>query len=239
MMRSRLVVLAAAIAAAALTARLGVWQLDRAAQKNAVQASLDERRGLPALGVGELARDAATAVAQHHRAISLTGTWLGGSTRFLDNRAMGGRAGFVVVTPLLLADGDAVVVQRGWVARDPLDRARVPQIPTPAGTVRVVGRLAPPPSRLYELGPEASGPIRQNLDLESYRREVGVRLRPLSVLQERDATEPDDGLVRQWPAPAADVHKHYGYAFQWFALSGLIIGLYVWFQFIRPRRRRA
>ena len=37
---------------------------------------------------------------------------------------------------------------------------------------------------------------------------------------------------------AAGVHKHYGYAFQWFALSALILGLYVWFQLIRPRRAR-
>jgi surfeit locus 1 family protein len=32
------------------------------------------------------------------------------------------------------------------------------------------------------------------------------------------------------------VQKHYGYAFQWFALSALIIGLYAWFQLPRPRR---
>ena len=47
----------------------------------------------------------------------------------------------------------------------------------------------------------------------------------------------DDGLLRQWPLPAADVHKHYGYAFQWFAMATLIVGLYVWFQLIHPRRR--
>jgi surfeit locus 1 family protein len=34
------------------------------------------------------------------------------------------------------------------------------------------------------------------------------------------------------------VHKHYGYAFQWFALSALTCGLYAWFQLIRPRRRQ-
>lgn len=232
-------VLGTAVLAAALTARLGLWQLDRAAQKNAMQASLDERRKLAPLPARDLARDAVAAAAQHHRAVTLTGRWLGEATRFLDNRAIAGHAGFVVVTPLLLAEGDAVVVQRGWTARDPRDRTRVPEVPTPAGSVQVVGRVAPLPSRLYELGPEAEGPIRQNLDLESYRREAGVRLLPLSILQEPGVGAPDDGLVRQWPAPAADVHKHYGYAFQWFALSGLIIGLYVWFQLIRPRRHVA
>ena len=39
-----------------------------------------------------------------------------------------------------------------------------------------------------------------------------------------------------WPAPAVNVQKHYGYAFQWFAMSALVVGLYVWFQLIRPQR---
>ena len=47
----------------------------------------------------------------------------------------------------------------------------------------------------------------------------------------------DDGLLRQWPRPALDVHKHYGYAFQWFALCALMTGLYVWFQLVLPRRQ--
>jgi surfeit locus 1 family protein len=50
--------------------------------------------------------------------------------------------------------------------------------------------------------------------------------------------EGGDGLLRQWPHPAVDVHKHYGYAFQWFALCALMAGLYVWFQLIRPWLRR-
>ena len=45
-----------------------------------------------------------------------------------------------------------------------------------------------------------------------------------------------DGLLRQWLVPVVDVSKHHGYAFQWFALCALIIGLTAWFQFIRPQR---
>ena len=50
---------------------------------------------------------------------------------------------------------------------------------------------------------------------------------------------PDDGLRREWPAPDTGVAKHQGYAFQWFGLSTLVVILYVWYQFIQPRRRRA
>ena len=100
------------------------------------------------------------------------------------------------------------------------------------------GLIAPPPARLYEFDAAASGPIRQNLDLAAYAGETGLRLLPLSVMQEHTPQDADDGLLREWPRPTLDVHKHYGYAFQWFALCALTAGLYVWFQLIRPWRQR-
>lgn len=236
---SRFIILLAAVAAALATARLGWWQLDRAAQKTAVHEAMLRQRALPALAAAELARDAAAAAAQQHRAVALRGTWLAAQTVYLDNRPMDGRAGFYVLTPLRLADGSVVLVQRGWLPRNVADRTRITPPATPAGEVDVQGRIATGPARLFELGTAASGPIRQNLELDLFAHESGLPLRPVMVVQESGAAAAnDDGLLRHWPQPAADVHKHYGYAFQWFAMSALIGGLYVWFQLIRPARRR-
>lgn len=241
MTRDRLLILLAALVAAAATARLGWWQLERAAQKNALQAAIETRRAMPLLPATELARDALEATRQHHREVVLGGRWMAQYTVFLDNRQRQGRPGFLVLTPLRLDDGSAVVVQRGWLAREFIERAHVVAPPLPQGEVRVSARIAPAPARLYEFDAAASGPIRQNLDLAAYAAEVGQSLRPLSLLQlaPSDPAAADDGLKRDWPHPAADVHKHYGYAFQWFALAGLIVGLFFWFQLIRPRRARA
>lgn len=250
------VVLAAALLATALTARLGVWQLDRARQKLDLQARIESRADLPALAGAELAHDDATAQAQHYRRIVLQGRWLAEHTVYLDNRQMDARQGFFVVTPLLLAGGDAVLVQRGWSPRDFNDRSRLLPVPTAAGVVQLDARIAPPPSKLLALAGAERGAIRQNLDLGEFARETGLRLRPLSVQQTGPAralaaggdavpaapgtvvagTALDDGLLRHWLAPAVDVSKHHGYAFQWFALCGLIVGLTTWFQFIRPQR---
>jgi surfeit locus 1 family protein len=153
---------------------------------------------------------------------------------------MDGRPGFFVVTPLLLGPGDAVLVQRGWVPRDAQERTRLVAVDTPAGEVSLQGRVAPWPSALLSLGQEGRGVIRQNLDPDAFAREIGIALRPLSVQQLDD--EPASAaqvLQRRWPLPAVDVGKHHGYAFQWFALSALIAGLYVWFQILRPRRLRS
>ena len=244
--RARLL-LAATLLGMALTARLGWWQLDRAAQKIAIREATQARAQLPALPAGELASsDAAPAAleAQLERHVELRGRWLSERTVFLDNRPMQGRFGFIVVTPLLLEGRDAaVLVQRGWAPRDMVERTRLPQLSDPPAIVRVSGRLAASPSRVYEIGEAGSGAIRQNLDRSAYARETGLKLLAPTVVQlapaELDGRPLADGLSRDWPAPDLGLQKHYGYAFQWFALSALILILYVWFQIVRPRRARA
>lgn len=248
--RGRWVILLAALVSALGTARLGLWQLDRARQKTALHERIEGRAALSPLPAEALARTAQAAAEQHYRRITLRGRWLPERTVFLDNRQMNGRVGFYAVTPLQIGPGDAVLVQRGWTPRNALDRSALPAVPTPAGEVQVSGRIAPPPGKLFELGAAEGGRIRQNLDVDAFAREAGIALRPLS-LQQTEAARPlaavadaastpvpsaDDGLLRQWPAATLDVSKHHGYAFQWFALSALITGLYVWFQILRPRR---
>jgi surfeit locus 1 family protein len=230
------IVLLAAVAGALGTARLGVWQLDRAAQKTALHEALLARGSLPPLDAAALARAPEAAQEQLHRRVQLEGRWLAAQSIYLDNRQMNGRPGFFLVTPLQIAPGDAVLVQRGWLPRNSRDREQLAPVDTPAGMVRIEGRIAPGLARLYEFEGAASGAIRQNLDIDTYARETGQALRPLVIVQLDGAA---DGLQRQWTPAVLDVSKHHGYALQWFSLSALITGLYVWFQLIRPRRSRA
>ncbi|HET9976889.1 MAG TPA: SURF1 family protein [Burkholderiaceae bacterium] len=228
------VVTLGAVVMCAATARLGFWQLERGAQKAALRAAIDARAKLPPLAALE-----GDAAALQHRRITLAGRWSAAHTVYLDNRQMDGRPGFYVVTPLVLADGRAVLVQRGWVARDLNQRTRLPALTTPADVLRIEGRIAPPPARLYDFAGGEAGRIRQNLDLDAFARETGLRLVPgLSVLQTDAPSAADAPLRRDWPAPGSGVAKHHGYAFQWFGLSALVAALYVWFQVIQPRRRR-
>ena len=237
--RGLVIVTIATIVGVAATARLGVWQLSRAAEKIALQTALDTRGHLVPLTNIDLAREPGQADAQHYRPAVVRGQWVAGHTVFLENRQMNGRPGFFVVTPLRL-DGrsDAVLVQRGWAPRDMRDRTLLPRVDEQAGAVEVHGLIAPPPSRLFEFSAAQGGAIRQNLDLAAFSAEIHLPLAPVSVQQNDSAATAGDALLRQWPHPAVDVHKHYGYAFQWFAMSALMAGLYVWFQLVRPRLRR-
>ena len=236
------VVLIATVLGVAATSALGTWQLNRAAQKLSLQAAMESREARPELSASELANSAAAAVLQHFQRTRLKGQWMAANTVYLDNRQMNDKPGFFVITPLKLSgSNEAVVVQRGWVARNFVDRSVLPAVTTPTSEVEVTGLIAPPPSRLFEFAGAVRGPIRQNIELAGYAAEVGASLKPLSILQsdEPASNAVVDGLLRQWPRPAFGIQKHNGYAFQWFALSALMAGLYVWFQLIRPRLRAA
>ena len=236
--RSRVVWFLVALGCALLTARFGVWQLSRAHTKLANAELVAARGALPPLAGDALARDGATGEGQWQRHIALTGEWDAAHTVFLMNRTMDERSGFYVMTPLRLPDGGAVVVQRGWVPRDDADPMKVPALPTPGGPVKVFGHAAPWPSHWIDIGHGAGGPVRQNLELAAFTAESGLALRPLTVAEDATADNAADGLRRDWPSGngGVSVTTNYGYAVQWFAMSLAFLGLWVWLQFIRPRR---
>lgn len=229
------IVTVATVFTMAVTASLGFWQLDRARQKLDLQEQINQRADLPAWQTVDLLQ-ASDPLAGLHRPVQLSGQWVKDASVFLDNRQMATRNGFFLVTPLKLTGSQrAVLVQRGWVPRDFTDRSRVPTIDTPAGVVQVEGRLAPAPGKLYQLGDAGTGAIRQNIDLVAFAQETGLDLLGVSVQQTGASPE---GLLREWPRAAVGVDKHHGYAFQWFGLCALAGVLYLWFQFISPRRKR-
>jgi surfeit locus 1 family protein len=221
-------ILAAAVSAVGVTTAMGVWQMDRAAQKTALAAQMQQQMALPALTLlGNERPD--FWVTQIHRSVQVQGQWQPEYTVYLDNRQMDGRPGFWVMTPLKIAGSEqSVLVQRGWVPRNFQDRSVVPPVHTGTDT-------APHVAKLLDLGSVQEGRIRQNLDLSRYAQETRLSLLPVLVLQ----TGADgEGLRRQWPAVDTGVQKHHGYAFQWFALSTTLVILYVWFQLIVPYRRK-
>ncbi len=220
----------AALAGVVFTASLGFWQLSRAGQKLALQHDMDTRAQMPPLD-GTALVASTPADTRMHRRVVLRGVWLARHTVFLENRQMGGKPGFFVVTPLRLENSGAVVaVQRGWVQRNFTDRTQLPAVLTDTALVQLEGRIAPPPSKLYEFSGADTGVIRQNLEMQRYATEIGAALLPVSVLQTAGQA---DGMQRDWPPVATGVEKHHGYAFQWFALATLITVLYVWFQIVR------
>ena len=212
----------AAIAGVVLTIALGNWQLGRGRDKAALAQRIAEaNRGAQI----ELAQTEATAddVAWHR--VEVRGRFEPKYAVLIDNRILHGVVGYHVVMPLRIDGGERhVLVNRGWVAAT-ASRDTLPQIKTPAEAVRIVGLATVPSKRYLELSNQvAEGKVWQNLTLERYRAAVPVSLQPVVIQQENEI---DDGLKREWSAPDLGIDKHYGYAFQWFAMAAAIVIIFL------------
>ena len=216
----------AAAAGIALTLALANWQLGRAHEKEAAAARLAAlAKDAPvALGAAEVgAQDV------EWRQVSARGRFDPRYGVLIDNRIRRGVAGYHVVMPLevgKMSGGDSryVLVNRGWVAGNP-DRARLPEIRSPEGTVEIAGLAVVPGRRFLELAAGSTqGRVWQNLTLERYREAFPIRVQPVMIQQESPL---DDGLAREWDPPSLGIDKHYGYAFQWLALAATILVFYL------------
>ena len=231
------VALVAALAAMALTTALGNWQLRRADEKLALQAAWDRAEQAAPLPVA--GTDVAAIAGRLPLRVQLRGRFLYAHEVWLDNRQMDGQAGLMLVTPLRLAEGAVVLVNRGFARRDPRDRARLPEVARPEGEVMIDGLAVAHTARVLRLGenaPAGDGPlVWQNLDYDAFERSSGLVVARWVVQQTGGA---DDGLLRNWPRHSAGVEKHHGYALQWFSLAALVAALTALFG-VRALRRRS
>jgi len=221
----------AAIAAVVLCVAAGNWQRGRLHAKEALRARFDAAAHAEPVALGGLASDSDWAALRYLPVVA-TGEFVASRQILIDNKVHAGRAGFDVVTPLALADGRAVLVDRGWTPQL-ASRSQLPEVPPPAGVVSVRGRLVLPPDyfELQRVAP--AGPVWQNLDPARYAAATGLRLLPV-VIEDRGTPAPDDGLVREWPFPDFGADRHRIYMVQWYAFAALAAALWVWFN--RPRR---
>lgn len=214
---------------------LGFWQLDRAAEKRALQAEYDRRAQRPPVTLTAEVRP--TERLQFSR-VQARGTYDTEYQLLWDNRIHHGVPGYHVLTPLHIAGGDTrVLVNRGWVPADP-DRDRLPVTDPPAGTVTVRGVAAVPHvgfmlGELDTLG-RARPTVWQQIDLARYAARVEWPVQPVVILLD---SESPGGYVREWTRLDTGVAVHHGYAFQWFMLAATALGAYLlWlYRLYRPR----
>jgi surfeit locus 1 family protein len=223
-----------AIAAVAVCVAAGRWQQDRLRLKEAMRTDFDAAARVEPVSLASLPA-AADWASVRFRPVVATGEYAASSQILIDNRVHAGRAGYHVVTPLALADGRVVLVNRGWIAQGP-SRSVLPVAAPPAGVATVRGRLSIPPGGYLELRAETpAGPVWQNLDPGRFADVTGLAVLPV-VVEATAAPVPDDGLVRDWPAPDYGIETHRIYMLQWYAFALLAVILWIWFH--RPQFAR-
>ena len=220
-----------------LTSALGVWQLQRAAgkaraQAQQVQAQASQPVRLDGDALAALSADPGRIAALDGHLVQLRARFDPAHTLLLDNRTHQGVAGFHVLAPAQVEGSDhPVMVLRGWIARDPLVRTRLPPLPTPEGMVEIEGlvqkELAQPMTLGGADGARESAQLWQHYDPALFAAWAGRMPAPLVV---RQTVEPAyaDGLVRDWNQPGTGVDRHRAYALQWVTMAAVALGAWLW-----------
>ncbi len=208
-----------------LCVRLGIWQLDRLAQRRAFNAHVSAMRALPALRLPS----SEDLTQMEWRAVRAEGTYDFEHQVAIRNQYHEDRYGYHLLTPLRLADGRAVLVDRGWIPAEgnsqPADWRRYDQ----AGTVAVSGviRLSQSRGALLGAADPTPGPNPSRLDFWVYvnLERIGAQL-PYPLLAVYIQLDPEPGRsILPIPAqPALELSEgpHLGYAVQWFTFAALL-----------------
>jgi surfeit locus 1 family protein len=204
---------------------LGSWQLDRAHWKQSLVDRHIASASQPAVALDTLGGDLAAA---RYRKVHVAGRYDIEHQLLLDNRMYDGHPGYEVLTPLRLADGRELLVNRGWVPAVP-DRSVLPAVAGPAGAVTLTASIDLPPEKTFRLADvEESGAgwprVIQQLVPAQLETLLGKPLLPVILLL--DAHD-QNGFVRDWkPVYGVTPDKHRAYAMQWFTLALVLLIIY-------------
>ncbi len=195
-----------------LAAGLGQWQYGRYQEKAERRHVIEANYGAPPVALQAVLPGPRTPLAHDDqwRRVSATGVYDADAEHLVRNRPQQGVFGYEVLVPLVLDDGTAVEVNRGWVpsARTAATRPDVP--PPPAGEVTVTGWLRPSePDLDRDLPPGQLASIH----LPGLQAATGLDLVQAYLILETE----DPAVERPAALAAPDVRlgSHFAYALQW------------------------
>ena len=204
---------------------LGFWQLDRAAQKRQMLEQFQQQQARPALNLNI----AGESGFYSYQRIKVTGRFDVEHQFLLDNKVYQGRAGYQVITPLVMTDRKQVVlVNRGWVPQME-SRKDLPPIPTPRGELTLEGQLKLDAGKYFGLGDsgidnETWPRVIQWLEMAQIEKSLGYKIQNFVILQSPDSPA---GFIRDWYIKKVVPEKSISYAVQWFALALALVIIYL------------
>ncbi|WP_432978536.1 SURF1 family cytochrome oxidase biogenesis protein [Dactylosporangium sp. CA-233914] len=216
------------VAAATVMVLLGLWQLDRYHQRAEINARIDAGTSATPVALTEVigrppgaAGTVGPQPAEHTEwtRVTATGRYDPAHEILVRGRTVEGAVGFEVLTPLVLNDGTAVLVDRGWVRPAAGGALIAPDVPAaPTGTVTVSGRLRPPESR--------GGRPQEVAGHAEIRRITPSVIAPALPYPLFDAyvssDEPAPGFAVV-PADKQNALQNAGYVLQWWLLAAMTV----------------
>ena len=207
--------------------RLGLWQLHRLDGRKEANAEISAAEAAPPRPLPVLLAGTNDPTSLRFRPTVTTGTYDPAHEVLLYGRSsVQGEPGDQVLTPLRLADGRGLVVDRGWI---PLDQG-VPvtgEASAPTGTVTVAGVLFPPDAVAVPTGTPSPVERITKVDLGQIGAQLPYPVLPVYLLLQTQRPPQQGALPEPPPLPPLTNGPNLSYAFQWFSFATIAIVGYV------------
>jgi surfeit locus 1 family protein len=206
---------------------LGTWQVNRLHWKETLLADIQARSTAPPIDILEVERQLAADEPIDYRHATASGRYLNDRERhFL--ATFQGQSGFYIYTPLELADGRYLFVNRGFVPYDRKDPATRPQSGLDGNQV-VTGlaraELLEKPSSLVPDNDEQAN-IFYWKDLSRMAASVGLPdERVLPFFLDAEATPVEGGLPKGGVTQIDLPNNHLQYAITWYGLAFALVAV--------------
>jgi surfeit locus 1 family protein len=205
---------------------LGLWQLDRARQKEQLLAAFAAGASEPAMDLASV-RD--TGDAQRYPHVRARGRFVADRGYLRDEQMHDGQLGVHAIAVFTAVGEDRLLlVDRGWIAWNHAPGTTPALPPLPAGDVELTGIYAPFPGGGLRVGgnllaTQSTWPkLTLRIDAAEIADDLGKPLLPRMLLLD---TQANSGFVREWTPNVMPPLRHHAYALQWFtfALVALVI----------------
>ncbi len=215
----------------ALLVGLGIWQIERLHEKEALIASVERGLSAPPVPLGDaLTRGSANAEWRHVR---VTGHFLHDKELYIFARGPLGAVGVDIVTPLVMEDGKTVLIDRGFVP-EALHEPSTRQAAQVTNEVSLTGvlRLSQQPG-LFTPAPNTNTRLWFVKDVPSMANALGLTVPSLVI--EADATPNPGGWPLGGQTRVDFPNDHLQYAVTWFGLALALMGVYLFYHRSRGR----
>jgi len=199
---------------------LGIWQIERAANKEGLLQDFNTEQESPPTRL--------TNQSPNWSRVFVDGVFDSSRQILIDNQIHNGKVGYKIFTPFRFDDNKIVLVDRGWIGQGQ-SRSDLPQLNILEKKSRIIATVTSPKQGVLagsELLTNEWPRVSQSKAVEVIASAFNEPILDIVLVLDPGSSQITE-FIQIKPFAITPV-KHYGYAMQWFTMSIVLLGMFLY-----------
>ena len=199
---------------------LGIWQIERAANKEGLLQDFNSEQESPPTRL--------TSQSPNWSRVFVDGVFDSSRQILIDNQIHNGKVGYKIFTPFRFDDNKIVLVDRGWIGQGQ-SRSDLPQLNILEKKSRIIATVTSPKQGVLagsELLTNEWPRVSQSKAVEVIASAFNEPILDIVLVLDPGSSQITE-FIQIKPFAITPV-KHYGYAMQWFTMSIVLLGMFLY-----------